>query len=77
MWKEKNGSLVREYTFSDFIAAFAFLKKVAELSEIHQHHPTIINTYNYVRLELNTHDAGGVVTDKDRELSVDIDKIKV
>ena len=77
MWKEKNNSLVREYKFADFVSAFAFLNKVAELSEIHQHHPTILNTYNFARLELNTHDEGGIVTDKDRELSADIDKIKV
>ncbi len=54
-----------------------FLSKVAELAEIHGHHPTIINTYNFVRLELNTHDAGGIITEKDKSLAVDIDKIHI
>jgi|TARA_B100000767_G_C19721327_1_gene517402 4a-hydroxytetrahydrobiopterin dehydratase len=77
MWKEQDNKLVREYRFQNFVDAFSFLSQVAELAEIHGHHPTIINTYSYVRLELNTHDAGGVITEKDRSLSVDIDKINI
>ena len=77
MWKEQDNKLVREYRFQNFVDAFSFLSQVAELAEIHSHHPTIINTYSYVRLELNTHDAGGVITEKDRSLSVDIDKINI
>ena len=77
MWKEQDDKLVREYRFRNFVDAFSFLSHVAELAEIHGHHPTIVNTYSYVRLELNTHDAGGVVTEKDRSLSVDIDKINI
>ena len=77
MWKEQDNKLVREYRFQNFVDAFSFLSQVAELAEIHGHHPKIINTYSYVRLELNTHDAGGVITEKDRSLSVDIDKINI
>ena len=77
MWKEQDNKLVREYRFQNFVDAFSFLSQVAELAEIHGHHPTIMNTYSYVRLELNTHDAGGVITEKDRSLSVDIDKINI
>jgi len=77
MWEERDHNLVREFHFRNFVDAFSFLSQVAELAEIHAHHPTIINTYSYVRLELNTHDAGGVITEKDRSLSVDIDKIKI
>ena len=77
MWKEREDKLVREYHFRNFVDAFSFLSHVAELAEIHSHHPTIVNTYNYVRLELNTHDAGGVITEKDKSLSVDIDKINI
>ncbi len=77
MWEERGDMLVREYNFENFVEAFSFLSKVAELAEIHGHHPTIINTYNYVRLELNTHDEGGIITEKDRSLAVDIDKIKI
>ena len=77
MWKERGDKLVREYNFKNFVDAFSFLSQVAELAEIHGHHPTIINTYSYVRLELNTHDAGGVITEKDRSLALDIDKVQI
>ena len=77
MWEERDHNLVREFHFRNFVDAFSFLSQVAELAEIHSHHPTIIKTYSYVRLELNTHEAGGVITEKDRSLSVDIDKINI
>ena len=45
------------------------------LSESHAHHPTMVNTFSYVRIELHTHDAGGVVTRKDHELARGIDAL--
>ncbi|MGB5976639.1 MAG: 4a-hydroxytetrahydrobiopterin dehydratase, partial [Cyclobacteriaceae bacterium] len=39
------------------------------------HHPNWSNVYNTVSFELNTHDAGNKVTDKDRKLADAIDKI--
>lgn len=74
-WKEQNNKLVRELQFDDFIAAFAFLTKVAILAEKHNHHPEIFNVYNKVKLSLSTHDAGDVVTEKDRKLAAAIDEL--
>jgi 4a-hydroxytetrahydrobiopterin dehydratase len=74
-WKEENNQLVREFEFSDFVAAFTFLNKVAELAEIHAHHPEIWNVYNKVRLSLTTHDAGNTITDKDHKLAKAIDAL--
>ena len=75
MWKEENNKLVKEFKFDDFIHAFGFMTKVAIIAEKQNHHPTWTNTYNSVRIELNTHDAGDVVTDKDRKLAATIDTI--
>lgn len=75
MWTEQNNQLYREFTFEDFKQAFVFMSEVAELAEQHNHHPTWTNTYNKVAIWLNTHDAGDVVTDKDRELAQAIDGI--
>lgn len=75
MWQERNNRLVREFRFANFQEAFTFLTRVAFLAEQRQHHPAIYNTYNYVRLELHTHDEGGVVTSKDRDLALAIDQI--
>ena len=51
------------------------MTRVAFLSESHAHHPTMVNTFSYVRVELHTHDAGGVVTRKDHDLAKDIDAL--
>jgi 4a-hydroxytetrahydrobiopterin dehydratase len=73
MWKEQNNTLYRKFEFSNFIEAFSFMTKVAFLSEKMNHHPNWSNVYNRVEITLTTHDAGNVITDKDRKLSTAID----
>ena len=75
MWKEENNTLVRTFEFKDFREAFAFMTRVAFLAEEHGHHPNWENVYNKVTIRLNTHDAGNIVTEKDRNLADAIDKI--
>lgn len=75
MWEEKNNRLIKTFQFKDFIEAFGFMSKVAMLAEKMNHHPFWTNVYNRVSFELSTHDAGDVVTDKDRKLAKEIDKL--
>ncbi|MFN6090390.1 MAG: 4a-hydroxytetrahydrobiopterin dehydratase [Cyclobacteriaceae bacterium] len=75
MWTEGNNRLTKTFKFSNFVEAFGFMTKVALLAEKHNHHPFWTNVYNSVTIELNTHDAGGIVTDKDRALAKAIDLI--
>jgi len=75
MWKEENDYLYRSFKFKDFLEAFAFMTKVALIAEKHNHHPRWSNVYNEVEIMLNTHDEGDIVTDKDRRLASDIDKL--
>ncbi len=74
-WEEKDNTLYHSYTFKNFSEAFAFMARVAFLAEKHDHHPTWKNTYNKLEIWLNTHDKGNIVTDKDRMLAYEIDKI--
>ena len=73
MWTEENNSLKRIFTFKDFSEAFAFMTRVALLTEKHDHHPYWVNVWNRVEITLNTHSAGDVVTEKDRKLADAID----
>jgi 4a-hydroxytetrahydrobiopterin dehydratase len=73
-WIEKDNKLVKDFKFEDFITAFAFMTKVAFVAEKMGHHPEWSNVYNKVSIKLNTHDAGNIVTDLDRELAAKIDK---
>ncbi|MEM9324013.1 MAG: 4a-hydroxytetrahydrobiopterin dehydratase [Bacteroidota bacterium] len=75
MWQEVDNKLTREFEFADFKEAFAFMTKVALVVEKVDHHPEWYNVYNRVKIELCTHDAGDVVTDKDRELAAAIDQL--
>ena len=72
-WKIENGELVRTFNFKDFLAAMAFVNKIANLAEQAGHHPDIDIRYNKVRLALVTHDAGGL-TAKDFDLAAQADK---
>lgn len=75
MWKEENNKLNKKFDFKDFSEAFAFMSRVALLAEKQNHHPYWTNEYNKVEIFLSTHDAGDVVTDKDKKLADAIDKL--
>ena len=75
MWTEENNQLCRKFSFRDFSEAFAFMTRVALLAEKADHHPFWTNVYNKVELKLSTHDAGNIITEKDRKLAAAIDKL--
>jgi 4a-hydroxytetrahydrobiopterin dehydratase len=75
MWKEENNTLYKKFEFKDFSEAFAFMTRVALAAEKMDHHPLWTNVYNKVEIWLSTHDAGDIVTDKDRKLAAIIDKL--
>ena len=75
MWPESDNTLYKKFTFKDFSEAFAFMTRVAMLSEQADHHPKSTNVWNTVEIWLSTHDAGDVVTEKDKELAEKIDSL--
>lgn len=72
-WSVKDGKLHGEFRFDDFVAAFAFMTKVAFAAEATQHHPEWHNVYNRVTIDLVTHDAGNAISQKDFDLAAMID----
>lgn len=75
MWKEENNSLIRSFKFNNFNEAFGFMSRVALEAEKMDHHPNWCNEFNKVEIRLTSHDVGGVVTEKDRKLAENIDRI--
>jgi 4a-hydroxytetrahydrobiopterin dehydratase len=61
-WKIVKGKLRKEYEFDSFTRAFSFMTAVAITAESMNHHPEWFNVYNKVRVELVTHDLGGIST---------------
>ena len=74
-WIEKNNKLTAEFVFEDFSQTWAFMTEVAILAERKNHHPEWTNVWNRVTINLSTHDAGGVITEKDTKLADGISKI--
>lgn len=75
MWQEKEDKLYAKIEFKDFSEAFAFMLRVAIEAEKMNHHPEWKNVYNTVEIWLSTHDAGNIVTEKDRALAKKIQKL--
>ncbi len=73
-WVIDNKTIKKEFKFENFIEAFGFMSKVALLSEKIDHHPDWQNIYNKVKINLTTHDKGGITTN-DIKLAEAIDKL--
>ena len=52
--------IAREFAFRDFREAMRFVNDVAGVAESEGHHPDIHIAWNKVRLELSTHEIGGL-----------------
>ena len=59
-WNVTNGKLHKDFIFKDFIEAFGFISKAAIHIEKMNHHPEWFNVYNKIKVDLVTHDAGGI-----------------
>ena len=74
-WKKTRGrdAIEKTFVFGDFIAAFAWMSRVAMMAEKLDHHPEWSNVYKTVEVTLTTHDAGGL-SDLDVKMARFMDK---
>ncbi len=59
-WSIAEGRLHKVFVFRDFSEAFGFMARVALVAEAMDHHPDWCNVYRTVRVDLSTHDVGGL-----------------
>jgi 4a-hydroxytetrahydrobiopterin dehydratase len=52
--------LVKSFKYKDFVTAMHFSNEMAELAELHNHHPMIISEWGKVTLHWWTHTAKGI-----------------
>ena len=72
-WSREGDEIVREWQLADFVAAIAFVNRVADAAEAANHHPDIlVHGWNKVRLSITNHSAGGL-TAADFELAKTVD----
>jgi len=67
-WESRGDRITRNFSFPDFVTAFGFMAEIALIAERMNHHPDWFNVYGTVKVELSTHDAGGL-TELDFELA--------
>jgi 4a-hydroxytetrahydrobiopterin dehydratase len=65
-WSLDASAIRKEFTFPGFLAAIAFVNRLAPDAEAADHHPDILINYRRVTLTYSTHSEGGL-TDKDFE----------
>ncbi len=75
-WHFADNGIQKDFVFADFGEAFAFLTRVALLSEKRNHHAEWSGVYNKVHIRLSSHDAGGV-TERDTGMAEAIERIIV
>jgi 4a-hydroxytetrahydrobiopterin dehydratase len=63
-WTLQGDEIRKQYTFKDFVAAIAFVNRLAPIAEAADHHPDILINYKRVTLTYSTHSEGGL-TGKD------------
>ena len=67
-------AMSRALKFNGFGSAMGFMTQVAIIADKMNHHPEWSNVYSTVKINLTTHDAGGI-TNLDEALAKQIDKI--
>ena len=73
-WQGAGDKLLKRFKFDNFAEALAFINRVGEIAERHDHHPDITFGWGYAEINLTTHDAGGI-TSRDFAVAKEIDAI--
>jgi 4a-hydroxytetrahydrobiopterin dehydratase len=73
-WHLDQEKLTKTFTFADFVTAFGFMTQAAIVAEKSGHHPEWFNVYKTVKVQLTTHEAGGI-SKKDFDLAGRMEKL--
>jgi len=72
-WERKGLFITRTFEFDEFMDGIRFVDDIAALAEKLGHHPDIHIRWTAIRLEIQTHDEGGI-TALDIKLATEIEK---
>ncbi len=71
-WRREGKFITKTFTFGTFMEGIEFVNGLATIAERLEHHPDIHIRWTTIRLEIQTHDEGGI-TPYDIELAEQID----
>jgi len=72
-WKRKGNFISKDFKFGEFMDGIRFVDDISTIAERLDHHPDIHIRWTTVRLEIQTHDEGGI-TSLDIRLATEIEK---
>lgn len=75
MWQETKHGLYKQYVFTDFHHAWAFMEQASAVINRLGHYPRWQNEWNVVHFWLTTHEPEETVTERDWELSRALDEL--
>lgn len=73
-WTLDGDAIRKQFTFEDFMAAIAFVNRLAPKADAADHHPDILINYKRVTLTYSTHSEGGL-TEKDFAGATEADRL--
>jgi len=74
-WNVVDGKLSKTFVFEDFPTLFDFMFKVANVSQILNHHPNMSSTFNTLTLDYDTWSIGHAISDMDIKAANRVEKI--
>jgi 4a-hydroxytetrahydrobiopterin dehydratase len=72
-WKREGDFIAKTFKFKTFMDGIRFVNEIAAIAEKLEHHPDIHIVWTTIRLEVQTHDEGGI-TAYDIKLATLIEK---
>jgi len=74
-WRYQDGAIRRRYETHGWKGTMLAIGAIGHLAEAAWHHPEIAASWGWVEVRLNTHDAGGGITDRDLALARKIEEV--
>src|SRR5688500_11681751 len=75
-WRRDGDRLVRDVELASYRAGLRMVQRIGDLAEGANHHPDLVLRWGKLRIELTTHDAGGI-TARDLHLASVIEDVLV
>lgn len=73
-WQLADGQLQRDFRTADFRTALLLANAIGHVAELAWHHPDLTVSWGRVRVQLMSHDAGGI-TERDLALAAEIEQL--
>ncbi|OUW62143.1 MAG: 4a-hydroxytetrahydrobiopterin dehydratase [bacterium TMED198] len=75
-WNYKNNQISKTFKFETYMDSIKFINNLSEVAEQKNHHPDMHIGWCVVKINISSHDMGGVTT-KCVNLALSIDSIKL